>query len=333
MAGVSPAVVSYVLNNGPRPVSAGARERVNAAIAELSYRPNQVARALRANRSRSIGLLLPDALNPFFGDLANKIEEYCLKRGYLLFVGTTNNDPALERHYLQSFEDRQVDGLVVVSTGAGDEQPSTRLPHVYIDRSPTPSSATGSSSSAERTAIAGGREATLHLLEHHNRRRLLLIGGPENLAGTAGRVTGALEAVESVKGASAVLRHAGFDYQSGYEVTRQVLRDRADRIDAIFALSDVQAIGAMRACADLGAAVPDDVSLVSYDGTELTQFTTPRLTAIAQDVDRMVSTALTELLERIGDVFDDQHPTVESERPQLRLGESCGCRITAPRGR
>src|SRR4051794_7921304 len=103
LAGTSPAVVSYVLNDGPRPVSAPTRERVLAAVAELGYRPNRVARALRAKRTRAFGLIAPDASNPFFAALARAIEDAAYADGYTLLVGNSADDPEREASYVRTF--------------------------------------------------------------------------------------------------------------------------------------------------------------------------------------------------------------------------------------
>lgn len=326
LAGVSPAVVSYVVNNGPRPVSDSAREKVNAAIQTLGYRPNQVAKALRANRSLSIGLLLPDALNPFFWELTQRIERECLDRGYMLFIGTTNNNPDRERHYLRAFEDRQVDGMIVISATADwkDAAP-TSTPRVLIDRSPEHTE----SAAAKSDGALGARLAVDHLLMEHHRRNVLLLAGPEQLESTVARAKGALAAIAAQPGARAQLLHSDFGFAAGYDATHAaIVADRG--IDSIFAFSDVQAIGAVRACEDLGIAVPADISLVAFDGTELTKYTRPRITSIEQHVSTMAIAAMDRILQLIsGEQVEAADPIIAV--PQLRVQESCGCEISEKR--
>ena len=89
LAGVSDAVVSYVLNGGPRGVSSDKAERVRRAVEKLQYRPNSVARALRLQRSNALGLIIPDAANPYFAELSRAVEEAAYERGYILLIGNS----------------------------------------------------------------------------------------------------------------------------------------------------------------------------------------------------------------------------------------------------
>ena len=111
-AGVSTAVVSYVLNDGPRPVSPEKRERVLRAIAELGYRRDAVAAALSSRRSRTLGLLLPDATNPFFADLAGRIEDAAFAKGYTVLIGNAAEDRAREARHLEAFMAHRVEGVI-----------------------------------------------------------------------------------------------------------------------------------------------------------------------------------------------------------------------------
>ncbi|WP_163569815.1 LacI family DNA-binding transcriptional regulator [Fodinicola feengrottensis] len=137
LSGVSGAVVSYVVNGGPRPVSAQTRERVLAAMQELNYRPNAAARALRLRRTNAIGLILPDISNPYFGEFAKAIEDAAFDRGFALILGNSSNDPDREAAQLDSFIDRQVDGLLVISVRRHAELSIVRdaqIPLVVIDQ-------------------------------------------------------------------------------------------------------------------------------------------------------------------------------------------------------
>lgn len=114
-AGTSTAVVSYVFNNGPRNVSPATREKVLRAAAELNYQPNALARALSQGRTASIGLLVPDIANRFFGELARALENAAATRGNLLVVGNAGLDSEGERSHIAAFVKRRVDGVVLVS--------------------------------------------------------------------------------------------------------------------------------------------------------------------------------------------------------------------------
>lgn len=349
-AGVSEAVVSYVMNDGPRPVSESARARVLAAVEHLGYRPNQLARALRSNRSRSIGLLVPDALNPFFGELTQHIERVCQEQGYMLIIGTTSNDPDRESHYLEAFAERQVDGMIVISSASdwpharGTSVRIAQTPLVLVDR--TPERATGAVAKSDNAL--GAEAAVRHLLESHGKKRILLLAGPPGLDSTRARIEGAMRAITDLPDSQYTLVHSDFSFEAGYEVTAAAVSDEvsarnqagelhskpgetepAAPFDALFALSDVQAIGAIRALNDAGISVPGDTAVVSFDGTELSKYSRPSLTSVEQDVEAIAHAAmdrLTKLIENSGEetelVFD---PVVQT--PRLLRRESCGCKL------
>lgn len=329
LAGVSPAVVSYVVNDGPRPVSDKTRKRVKKAISELGYRPNQVARALRGTRSSSICLLMPDAGNPFFWDFAERIESECLKRGYVLFIGTTGNDPERERNYLSSFADRQVDGLIIISsspTWQFSEDDFRQLPLVFVDRAPIG----GRSQLVQTDSFRGALLAATHLVETHNSRNVLMLAGPSELPITRLRIDGALAAFEPA-GAEHTVVNCDFSFEAGYRATKEAIRagDGTLSYDAIFAFTDAQAIGVLRACAEHNISVPGDLSLVSFDGTELADFVVPSLTTVYQDTAELAKNAL-DAIERAINMPAVAESTVDTaeyitSNLELRLGASCGC--------
>jgi LacI family transcriptional regulator len=114
LADTSTAVVSYVVNDGPRPEAAATRERVRAAITELGYRPNAVARALGAQQTQTIGMLVPDISNPFFAELSQAVEDHAFGLGKVLLLGDSNGSNQREAAYLRRFLQQQVDGIIFI---------------------------------------------------------------------------------------------------------------------------------------------------------------------------------------------------------------------------
>src|SRR5262245_55701201 len=113
-AGVSTATVSYVINNGPRPVAAETRERVLKAIDELRYYPNELARSLTMKQTLTIGFVIPDLLNPYYVNLARKFEDLCFSNGYMVFVCDTHRNPDKELHIVESLRSKRVDGVAIL---------------------------------------------------------------------------------------------------------------------------------------------------------------------------------------------------------------------------
>jgi LacI family transcriptional regulator len=119
LAGVSAAVVSYVVNNGPRPVATATRKRVEAAMEQLDYRPNALARALKLRRAQAVGVVVPDVSNTFFGALARELSNQAFETGYALLLGDADNDIERERAQIESLVSHQIDGLIITSLEPG----------------------------------------------------------------------------------------------------------------------------------------------------------------------------------------------------------------------
>lgn len=322
-ARTSTAVVSYVINGGPRPVAPATRDRVHAAIAELDYRPNGIARTLRARRSLVLGLVVPDASNPFFAQLARVVEDVAFSEGFKLLVGSASDNPARESSYLRAFGEQRIDGLLLMSVGGSSESVAEikRLDSrvVVVDRL-LPGVDAATLVADHKT---GGYLATKHLLDHGHRSIACIIG-PNDIAPSSDRRRGWARALREAKvrrEPSWCVRR-GFHQQGGYEAALELLK-RETRPTAIFASTDVQAIGALRAAADLGLRVPQDVAVVSFDGIIGSRFTVPSLTTVAQPIEGLARRSM-ELLIKL--VRDPSAETTHQVLPvELIIRESCGC--------
>ncbi|MBM7787240.1 LacI family DNA-binding transcriptional regulator [Tenggerimyces flavus] len=319
-AGVSAAVVSYVMNNGPRPVADATRQRVLAAVEELGYRPNGVARALRSRRTWSIGLVVPDNSNPFFAQLAHAIEDETFARGYSLLVGNASGDAARVESYLRTFQDRQVDGLIVVTNGPTEDLARTyegRVPLVIVVDQPVRGLA---ASTVKVDNKEGARLATEHLVSH-GFTRIACIAGPRDSAPGRERYEGWQTALRAAGLAApdSLVRWAEFSLRGGAEAVRELL-DSSPAPEAVFAATDLQAIGALRGTADAGVSVPDGLAIVGFDGIAEAEYTVPRLATVRQPVGLMGRRAV-ELLfrENGGDQVHEVFPLTLVSRG------TCGC--------
>jgi len=299
-AGVSPTTVSHVINN-TRFVSPEARERVLQAMQELGYRPNVLARSLRRGETYTLGLILPDSANPFFAEIARAMEDAAFRRGYNVILGNSENDLEKERLYVDVLVTKQVDGLIFVASGdrsrSLEDLVHQDLPVVVVDRQ----LANVEVDTVLTDNFQGGFQATRTLLELGH-RRIGCITGPSHLTPSAQRVIGyrrALEAAGLGVDESLIVR-GDFQPRSGYQAA-QALMHTPQPPTAIFVCNDMMAIGALRALAEMGLRVPEDVSLIGFDDIELASYTTPPLTTIRQDKAAMAQTALNLLLERIVD--------------------------------
>jgi LacI family transcriptional regulator len=318
-AGVSAAVVSYVMNNGPRPVAEATRQRVLEAVEALGYRPNGIARALRARRTWSFGLVVPDNANPFFAQLAHAIEDEAFARGYSLLIGNASGDSARVDSYLRTFQDRQVDGLIVVTNGPTDDLARTyegRVPLVIVVDRPIRDLA---ASTVKVDNAEGARLATEHLVSH-GYRRIACIAGPRDSAPSRERYEGWKAALASagLRAPDSLVRWADFSLAGGRSAASSLLSKRS--VDAVFAATDLQALGALRAAADAGVSVPGELAVIGFDGIEEASYSIPRLATVRQPVDAMARRAV-ELLLR-----GDGGPPLHEIFPLTLVSRgSCGC--------
>ncbi|MGZ0150411.1 LacI family DNA-binding transcriptional regulator [Kribbella sp. WER1] len=305
-AGVSTAVVSYVVNDGPRKVAPETRNRVLAAIRELGYRPNATARALRLGTTRTFGLITPDGGNPLFAELAKAIDREAAARGYVVLQTSADGDPETENAKIAELLARQVSGLVLVAPTDDPNLQDIEVPVIAINRRlPTVSSV--------RPAYReGARLGVEHLISHGHRRIGLVIGG----AGHPERELGWRDALALAALPEGPVVRAPFSREGGLWAGRVMLRHEPT---AIFASSDLQAIGVLRALHEEGLDVPGDVAVVAFDGTPETEYSWPPLTVVRQPVEALAREAVRRLIEGEGAA---EALTVPTELVRRR---SCGC--------
>ncbi|MFT4029166.1 MAG: LacI family DNA-binding transcriptional regulator [Protaetiibacter sp.] len=326
LAGVSPAIVSYVINDS-RPVSERTRQAVLDAVSRLDYTPNPAARSLRSGVTKSLGLLLPEDGNPFFSELAAALEAAAFARGQVLLLGSAKGDARIQAQYLRTFVQRGVDGIVIISESLGSDSDSIseELPVVVLDRIESP----GRISTVVADHHGGARLATGHLVEH-GRQRVACVAGPTSVPSARLRVAGWRQALAEAGCApdERLLQEAPLTLEGGYRAMIEIIERGS--ADAVFISSDIQAIGALRACAERGIRVPEDVAVASFDGTEIGRNVVPALTTIQQPIDAIAERTLTVLLDLIQS-SPDRTETHDVLDVTLVRRESCGCRAIGTR--
>ncbi|GAA4431647.1 LacI family DNA-binding transcriptional regulator [Georgenia halophila] len=325
-AGTSTAVVSYVLNDGPRPVAQATRRRVLEAVEAIGYRPDSIARALASGATRTLGLVVPDIANPFFAALAHALEDEASRHGLVFLLGDAAEHRERQHELIDSFVTRRVDGLVVVGVDDDlDLEPARQagLPVVVLDR--ILGDADASAVGIDNQAAAGA--ATEHLLEH-GRRRIALVTGPDWLPTAVARERGWRDALEAagLEPDPSLVRRTGFNRSGGYEAGTDLFRlEHAP--DAVFVASEQQAVGLLRAAHEARTAVPDTVAVVAIDGTEAAEYCVPSLTTIAQPFDELARRAI----ELVGQPAGTSRTAVCDF--DLVLRSSCGCESPQSRPR
>ncbi len=309
------------------------------AVAALGYRPNAIARSLRARRTRILGLVLPDSANPYFAALSHSIEEAAEARGYQVVVANAAERPEREATHIEALLRLQVDGLFWIpadlhwSAPSGDSAPGGEsgpggdpvlasparlagrpagVPTVQVDRSITPPVGEGGAQDfdvVEADNVSGGRLATEHVLGLGH-RRIACLAGPAGHRHAQARLQGFRETLAAWWAAGAVrgdgvapppyVAHGGFDYASGATIAaRWCALPAAERPTAIVCGNDAMAIGALSAIARAGLRVPADISITGYDDLPQAVYTIPPLTTVAQPAGAIAAAAVERLLSRI----------------------------------
>ncbi len=321
LAGVSVGTVSNVLNK-PSSVSAGRREQVERAIEQLGYVPNLAARQLKAGVSRAIGLVVVDTTNPFYGSIALEAEEAAEERGLGLFVANSHRRLAKEEFYLSQFEQQRARG-VLVAPGTSD------LSHhrAVVRRGTKVVLVDAVEQESDFCTVAaddfhGGYLAVRHLVEM-GRRRIAVIGGPQQFRQVGRRHTGAMKA--AAEGAGVVLDYvepSEMSILAGRAVAEQILDSGREVPDAIFAMNDLLAIGALQALVmNRDIAVPGGVALVGYDDIDFCANAVVPITSVRQPSKEMGRRAVDLLEAEIREGSEHQHTSVVL-KPELVVRES-----------
>jgi LacI family transcriptional regulator len=316
-AGVSTAVVSYVVNDGPRRVAPETAARVRAAIKALSYSPNVAARALRKGYSEMLGLVVPDITNPFFAELAHAVESAAAERGLLVTLANSGGREDVERELVADLANRNMDGLLVSTVFTPATLAAVPRPHrptVLMNVS----SAFPGYAAVGSDARQGAFDAVEHLLGTHGYTSVALVMGESTERVPEPREQGFADAFAAHGLPPGPVVRTVFSRRGGYDATRRILSWR-NPPSAIFTSSDQQADGAYRALREAGLECPDDVALVTYDGTSESEFCWPPRTSSRQPVEALARAALTAVLD------PDAVPGYQQLPTELVVRRSCGC--------
>jgi len=319
VAGTSVAVVSYVVNNGPRPVADGTRRRVLAAIEATGYRPDGVARALATGSTRTYGLIVPNVANPFVASLAHAVEDEAFRRGFSLLLGDSADDQAREAELVNTFLQHQIDGLMFYGVERSHpwlDEATGKVPVVVLGE-PGPAPGVAYVRVDERAASAA---ATRHLIEH-GYRAIATVSGPLNQMNSRDRVQGWRDALAEagLEERAEFLVESDYTRRGGYVTAARILSLSA-RPDAVFAANEQQALGFLAAADEHGIHVPEDIALICFNGTSNAEYSIPALSTVEQPVEELAAHAVGLL----GDPPAAAGRTVVCDF-RLTRRRSCGC--------
>jgi DNA-binding LacI/PurR family transcriptional regulator len=302
LAGVSLGTVSHVLN-GTVKVREPLRNRVLEAIQATGYQPSQLARGLRRDKTNILAMIIPDILNPFFPGVVRGAEDVAFANGYRLVLCNTDNDHEKEISHLKALQAYLPSGLIVIPSDFSelvaqtDSYRKAGSAVVCIDRLPR----NWDGDSVTINNAGGAFHATSYLISLGH-RTLAAITGPLHLTNSQDRLKGFKRALRQagLETPPGYLQETTFDRAGGYAKTKILLR-MVPRPTAILACNDMIALGALLAIREEKLRCPDDISLVGFDGLDLTEITTPQLTSVYQSPYQLGAAAAQLALDRVAD--------------------------------
>lgn len=323
VAKVSVATVSRVLNH-PETVSEKTRDRILKVMKEMNYVPNSMARSLTTKRTSTIGLIIPNILNPLYPNVAKGVEDVFYQKGYNILLSNTENKAKRERDSIEMLLSKKVDGLIICSgilerkdldiiinqkvplVLLGDYVEDIDINIVYTDY------------------LMGAYLATSHLI-NTGYKKIAHVSGPMDIKSSIGKLEGYKKA----------LTEAGYNYdeeyviegdnqiEGGHLALKKLLKKKG-KPDAIFVANDLMALGVMEAIKVAGYKVPKDIAIVGFDDIDVASLVEPKLTTVTHPVYTMGLTAARLLYDNIANEEEEIFKQQIFIQPTLKIRKSCG---------
>lgn len=324
-AGVSAMTVSRVINGNQR-VRVETRQRVEQAIAELGYVPNNLARGLMRRKTGTLALIVPDVANPFFTLIVRGAESVARQNGYRAILCNTESDLDKEQAYLQEMLEHRVEGLLIAPVSDRSRRnlrllEQHRVPFVLLDRSVNGVEC----DVVQGDSVGGARRLAEHLLGMGHRRVAMIAGQPD-ISTSRDRLRGYRDAVEAagIVYDPALVFESNTSIDGGYLASKKLI-ELDDRPTAVFAINSLVALGVVQALREHRLDIPRDMALVCFDDIEHAAIICPFLTVMAQPAETFGTIATQLLLERISGRVPERARQVVLAA-ELIVRESCGAK-------
>ncbi len=311
-AGVSVATVSRVLNKSDS-VSENTRVTVLAAIKELNYRPNLLGRHLRRTETRLVLALLPSIANPFYSRIVKGMEDVAHKNGYNVMLCNTDSEVGRERIYLEMLKNRLADGVIFMAPEIGSEE----LTEIGRDFPVVQCCEYKEGAQVPLTSIdnfAAAQKVARHLISLGH-KKIGMISCHNNFLSTIRREQGFRRALEEagLTLEESYIAYGDYSFKSGHRAALSLMV-LAEKPTAIFAISDVMAVGVLRAAKEKGFRVPQDLAVVGFDNISFAHMCDPMLTTISQPKYDLGCAAMNLLIRKInGELKEPVEIVLENE--------------------
>ncbi|PRR77806.1 Catabolite control protein A [Clostridium liquoris] len=322
---VSVSTVSRVINNHPD-VKYETRERILEVIKQTNYIPNNSARILKKNNDKSIGILVKGVYNPFFSEMVKIMSDKIKQANYTMILQYYDQKSKEDVNALITFiKEKKLQGVICLG---GDFTDISDDNFKGLDVSVVLTSVTNISKTAFNKFSSIGIEdeksaykATEYLIKNGHRTILLIIGSYEDIGAGKLRVDGYRQALNNYGLCydEELVAIGDYSFDKAYNATIDILKNRKD-ITAIFAISDIMAIGAAKAVINSGYRIGDDISIMGFDGMEMGKYYNPSITTIYQPKTKMANMSVELLLSLMNKKGKNKHITLDTK---LVEGESC----------
>jgi len=301
-AGVSITTVSRTFNPvSDYPVAQATRQRVLAAAAALQYSPSALARALVTRRSKIVGVLLGDIVDPYFAEIVRGIEDVARRAGYLVIVCNTSRDPGTERRYVSALRDYRADAILFLGGDIFDEASRRALERDMLAVTRQGTVAVGVAGDRAGLAAfdidhsAAAEEMTRYLLGLGH-RHVGFIGGLPNVSTARERLAGFRAGMAAAGLSFDLVEEGDFTYSGGHSAATRML---AEQPSAIFAANDQMALGVLAACRQAGLSVPGDITVVGFGNTSAAEHAVPALSTVSMPRHQLGVEAMQAVLDAL----------------------------------
>jgi LacI family transcriptional regulator len=324
LAQVSTATVSNVINN-TKHVSESVKKQVFNAMEALNYKPNEIAKSLRVQQSRLIGILISDISNDFISKVVKGIENTLSEIGYNVLLCSTDSDFEKEKEYLNVFLGKRIDGLIISSSGTGgyehyEDLIKAKVPVVFLNRCPDhfPSNMVMTNN------IKGAYSATEHLIKHGH-KKIGIITGPLHFSTGRDRFIGYQRALDDygIPFRKEIVLEGCFNIESGYELTKKLFEENMD-VEALFISNNSMSLGAYKYIKEQGIKIPEEIAIYGYDDPEWADIVDPPLSGIKQPAYQLGIYAAKKIVDTIqGNCTESRG--IKYLDPEMVVRKSCGC--------
>lgn len=293
MAGVSIATVSRVINKNGK-VAKETEEKILQIMKENNYVPNLLAKGMRTNKVTTIGIVIPDISNEFFSKIAKQIQTLFFNKGYASIICNTSEDDKIEKQCIEMLQAQQVGGIIHIVSEKANKENKILIPTVYLDREPQFSNKRKDMVIIESDNLSGGYIATDAMIKKGCKNIICL--SPKNVVSThKKRCQGYADAMNENRLNQKIITVDNVSLEEGYNKIKEYVKN--NKVDGIFATTDIIAIGAIKAIKEAGFKIPENVKVFGYDASDMSEVIETPLSTVVQPIEEMTLAAV-EMLEK-----------------------------------